>query len=88
VSGEKTCIKSTGIIGFGECSSIAAVDVKDGKILRIRSFPIPPNTHLKNSGYGRWKRGEKVFEPPLKSMPVPMGHAYKKRVYSRTAPYP
>ena len=78
----KTCIKSTGLIGMGECSSVAAVDVKDGKIIRIR--PLHYDWKYKPEEFRPWKieaRG-KTFEPRMKSMPVPFGYGYKKRVYS------
>lgn len=81
-AGEKTCIKSTGFIGFGESSSLAAVDVKDGKILRIRPFAY--DSKYTPEEFRPWKleaRGQ-IFKPPIKSMPVPLGTAYKKRVYS------
>ena len=75
---EKTCIKSTGLIGMGECSSVAAVDVKDGKIVRVR--PLHYDWKYKPEEFKPWKikaRG-KVFEPRLKSMPVPFGYGYEK----------
>ena len=80
--GEKTLIKSTGLVGHGECSSLAAVDVKGGKIVRIRSFPY--DWKYKPEEFKPWKieaRG-KVFEPPLKSRMIPFGLGYKKRIYS------
>ena len=79
---DKTCIKSTGLIGMGECSSLGAVDVKDGKIVRIRPFHY--DWKYKPEEFRPWKieaRG-KAFEPPLKSLPVPFGTGYKKRVQS------
>jgi hypothetical protein len=33
---EKTCIKGTGLSSFGDNSNVTAVDVKNGKIVRIR----------------------------------------------------
>ena len=81
-AGEKTIIKCTGLLGFGECSSVAAVDVKDGKMLRIRAFPY--DWKYKPEEFRPWKveaRG-KVFEPPMKSLVIPFALGYKKRIYS------
>ena len=82
-TGDKTCIKGTGLSSFGDNSNMAAVDVKDGKIVRIRPL------HFDKEGYGSdylkpWKievRG-KVLEPPMKSLISTLSMGYKKRVYS------
>ena len=81
-SGEKTCIKGTCLSSFGDNSNVACVDVKDGKIVRIR--PLHWDWRYKPSEFKPWKfeaRG-KTFVPPLKSPVPPHGIAYKKRVYS------
>jgi hypothetical protein len=48
---EKTHIKATGFSSFGENSNVAAVDVKNGKIVRIRPF------------HYDWKYDTKSFNP-------------------------
>ena len=81
-TGEKTCIKGTGFSNFGDNSSMAAIDVKDGKIIRTRPFHF--DWKYKPEEFRPWKmkaRG-KVFEPPMKSMLPPFGIGYKKRIYS------
>ena len=81
-SGEKTSIKGTGFSDFGDNSHVAAVDIKDGKIIRIR--PLHYDWKYKPEEWGPWKikaRG-KVFEPPMKTLLTPLGIGYKKRVYS------
>jgi molybdopterin guanine dinucleotide-containing S/N-oxide reductase-like protein len=81
-TGEKTYIKALGFSNFGDNSSMAAIDVKDGKITRIRPFHF--DWKYKPEEFRPWKmkaRG-KVFEPPMKSMLPPFGMAYKKRVHS------
>ncbi|MFC1869381.1 molybdopterin-dependent oxidoreductase [Thermodesulfobacteriota bacterium] len=58
------------------------VDVKDGKILRIK--PLHYDRKYKPEEFKPWKieaRG-KVYEPPLKTLPPPFALSYKKRVYS------
>ena len=65
-SKEKTVIKGTGFSAFGFNSNMAAVDVKDGKIMRIRPFHY--DWKYKPQEFNPWKleaRG-KTFEPPLK----------------------
>jgi trimethylamine-N-oxide reductase (cytochrome c) len=58
------------------------VDVKDGKLLRIR--PLYYDWKYSPQDYKPWRieaRG-KVFEPTSKSLLAPFGMAYKKRVFS------
>jgi trimethylamine-N-oxide reductase (cytochrome c) len=79
---EKTYIKSTGFSAQGIGSHLAAVDVKDGKIIRIRPFHY--DWKYKPGEIKPWKlkaRG-KVFELPLKSAIGPFGLGYKKSIYS------
>ena len=61
---------------------MACVDVKDGKLLRIR--PLHYDWKYSPEEYKPWKieaRG-KTFEPTSKSLLAPFGPVYKKRVYS------
>ncbi len=79
---EKTCIKGTGLCGFGDNSNVAAIDVKDGKIVRIR--PLHFDWRYKPEEFQPWKleaRG-KVFEAPMKTMLPPHAIGYKKRIHS------
>ena len=79
---EKTLIKNTGYSAMSIGSHVAAVDVKDGKIVRIRPFPY--DWKYKPEEFRPWKikaRG-KVFEVPLKSTIGPFGLGYKKSIYS------
>jgi anaerobic selenocysteine-containing dehydrogenase len=81
-TGEKTVIKGTGFSAHSVGSHISAVDVRAGKILRIR--PLHYDWKYKPEEFSPWKieaRG-KVFEPPMKSMITPFGIGYKKRIYS------
>ncbi len=79
---EKTLIKGTGFSAVGNGTHVAAVDVRDGKIVRIR--PLHYDWKYKPEDYKPWKieaRG-KVFEPTSKSLLAPFGLGYKKRIYS------
>ncbi|MFC1846382.1 hypothetical protein ACFLYM_03070, partial [Chloroflexota bacterium] len=73
ITGDKTCIKSTGLCDFGDSTNLAAIDVKDGKIIRIRPFHY--DWKYKPEEFKPWKfkaRG-KVFEPTIKSPIAPFG---------------
>jgi trimethylamine-N-oxide reductase (cytochrome c) len=80
---EVSVIRGTGFMGFAKDSTPARVDIRKGRIVRIRPL------HYDDEGYGPdhlkpWKievRG-KVLEPPMKSLVSTLGLGYKKRVYS------
>ena len=80
---EKTYLKAMGLIGeTGTGGSTVAVDVKDGRIVRLRPFHY--DWKYSPEEFGVWEihaRG-KVFRPCLKSLPSPHSLGYKKRVYS------
>lgn len=86
----KTVYKSLGLCGFGLGSNSAAVDVKDGKILRIR--PMHYDEKYDMEDMRPWKitaRNGAVLEPKTRTLPTPLQYAYKKRVYSKNrVPYP
>ncbi len=80
--GEKTCIKNLGFCSFGIGGNVSTVDVRDGKIIRIR--PLYYDWKYKPEQFRPWKikaRG-KTFEPSMKTLLPPLSLAYKKRVYS------
>ncbi len=79
---EKTCIKGMCLSSNGDNSNVAAVDVKDGKIIRIRPFHY--DWKYKPEEFNPWKieaRG-KSFMPPLKVYHPSPWLGYKKSVYS------
>jgi len=79
---DKTVIKALALGGLlgggGEC----AVDVKDGKIVRIRPFHYDWKYDRKD--FNPWKitRNGKDYKPLFKSVPSPFSLAYKKRTFS------
>ena len=83
-SGEKTLIRDISFCGVPENGSNASmVDVKDGRIVRIRpmhyDWKYDPEKDM-----NPWKfevRGS-TFEPSMKTLLPPYSIAYKKRVYS------
>ena len=79
---EKTFIKALGLGGVVGGGAPCAVDVKDGKIVRIR--PLHFDWKYDKKDFNPWKikaRG-KVLNAILKSQPSPFSLAYKKRAYS------
>jgi molybdopterin guanine dinucleotide-containing S/N-oxide reductase-like protein len=80
---EKTFIKGLSFIGAHAMEGKpVAVDVKDGKIVRLRPFHY--DWKYRPEEFQPWKieaRG-KSFGPTLKSLADPLALAYKKRVYS------
>lgn len=86
---DKTVYKTTGWCGFGSGSNPAAVDVKNGKIVRIR--PMHLDKEYSQDELNPWKieaHGHTLDCGTVSSL-SPMGIGYKKRVYSHNrVPYP
>ncbi|MFC1868670.1 molybdopterin-dependent oxidoreductase [Thermodesulfobacteriota bacterium] len=79
---EKTIVKGLGFCSFATDGNVSTVDVKDGKIVRIR--PLHYDWKYSPEEFRPWKieaRGKEI-EPRMKSLPPPLSLAYKKRVYS------
>ncbi len=79
-NGEKTYIKGLGFCSFGIGANVAQVDVKDGKVLRIRPLHFDEKYDPKTFNQWKIKARGKVFKPSLKSLLPPLSLAYKKRV--------
>lgn len=78
---EKSVVKGMSLSG-GQAGYPCIVDVKDGRIVRIR--PLHYDWRYDPEQFNPWKmeaRGQ-TFEPGMKTLPSPFGLAYKKRVYS------
>ena len=82
VKPDKTVIKALALGGLlgggGEC----AVDVKNGKVVRIRPFHYDWKYDCES--FRPWKitRNGKDYKPLFKSVPSPFSLAYKKRTFS------
>ena len=79
---EKSMVKGMSFGGVTEDANAAQVDVKDGKIVRIR--PLHFDWRYKPEEFKPWKieaRG-KTFEPTMRTLLPPFTLAYKNRVYS------
>ena len=81
-SSEKTVLKALGLSGGIFGASPCAVDVKDGKVVRIR--PLHWDEKYDPATFNAWKmeKNGKTLEPLFKSVPAPWSLAYKKRTYS------
>jgi molybdopterin guanine dinucleotide-containing S/N-oxide reductase-like protein len=79
---DKTVLRSLGLGGFFGGGAEGMVDVKDGKIVRIR--PMRYGWKYKKEDVRQWKMSKngKSLEPDWKSLPGPFSLSYKKRVYS------
>jgi hypothetical protein len=73
---EKTCIKSLGLAGLLGGGSPCAVDVKNGKITRVRPLHYDWKYSEKELHAWKFERNGKTFEPLLKSFPAPWSLVY------------
>ncbi len=83
IGADKQVIRGSGLIGPMDSGVPTLVDVKDGKITRIR--PLQYESKYDKKDFNVWKmeaRG-KTFEPPMRGIVGPIGQSYKKRVYSK-----
>ena len=80
--GDKTVLKGLGQCSFTRNGDPAAIDVKDGKILRIRPLHFEDKYTREEIKPWRIEKDGQVLEPNLKSHLAPYMLAYKKRVYS------
>jgi trimethylamine-N-oxide reductase (cytochrome c) len=79
---EKTVIKSLSFGGVSGGGAPCAVDIKDGKIVRIRPFHFDWKYDIDRFNPWKYEVRGKVFKPLTKSLSAPFALAYKKRVYS------
>jgi len=82
VEPDKTVIKALALGGLLGGGAPCAVDVKDGRIVRIRPLHYDWKYTRQEMNPWRFQRNGKTLEPNWKSLPSPFSLAYKKRVYS------
>src|SRR5512135_3646174 len=78
----KSYPKGIGFCSVGADANSSVIDVKDGKIIRIK--PLHFDWKYRPEEFNPWKieaRGQE-FEPTMKSLIPPYSLAYRKRVYS------
>ncbi|MEM4001620.1 MAG: molybdopterin-dependent oxidoreductase [Saccharolobus sp.] len=82
----KTYIRNLSLLGSPRLNaSTCAVDVKNGRILRIRPLHLDWKYDPKEFNWDLWKvkaANGKEFQPPLKTLPAYYAIAFKQRVYS------
>ncbi len=76
---EKTVVKGLSFLGVGIDANCVQVDVKNGKILRIRPFHFDWKYNVKP---WRMEARGKVFEASMKTLIPPFTLGYKNRVNS------
>jgi molybdopterin guanine dinucleotide-containing S/N-oxide reductase-like protein len=82
ISQEKNCVKDISFCGASNGSNATVVDVKNGKIVRVR--PLHYDWKYSREDFKPWKmevRGQ-TFEPSMKTLIPPITLSYKKRAYS------
>ncbi len=78
----KTVLRTIGLSGVTTGGAEGAVDVKDGKIVRIRPLHYDWKYNRKDLNPWKFQKNGKTLEPNWKSLPGPYSLAYKKRIYS------
>ena len=81
-SGEKSFIKDISFCGTANGSNTSVVDVKDGRIVRVR--PLHYDWKYQPEEFNPWvmtARGQ-AFRPSMKTLVPPLSLSYKKRAYS------
>ena len=79
---EKTVLRTIGLSGTINGGAEGAVDVRGGKIVRIRPLHYDWKFNKKDLNPWKFEKNGKTLEPNWKSLPGPFSLAYKKRVYS------
>jgi anaerobic selenocysteine-containing dehydrogenase len=79
---EKSIVKGLSLMGFGSDGNVSVIDVKNGKMVRIR--PLHYDWRYDKKEFNPWKMEVhgKVLEPFMKTLIPPFSLAYKKRIYS------
>jgi trimethylamine-N-oxide reductase (cytochrome c) len=79
---DKTVIKTMSLGGVLGGGTPCSIDVKDGKIARVRPLHYDSAYDPEDLKFWQYNVKGKVFKPFTKSLPAPFMMAYKKRTYS------
>jgi molybdopterin guanine dinucleotide-containing S/N-oxide reductase-like protein len=82
VAVDKTVLKSAGLGGVHGGGAPVFVDVKDGRIMRVRPFHYDWKYDMKSFNPWKFERNGVKLEPLAKTLIGPFSLAYKKRTYS------
>ncbi|MCR4394606.1 MAG: hypothetical protein NUV31_09585, partial [Dehalococcoidales bacterium] len=79
---DKTVLKSTALGGMHGGGAPVFVDVKDGKIVRVRPFHYDWKYDMAQFNPWKFERNGVTLKPLTKTLIAPFSLAYKKRTYS------
>jgi len=79
---DKTVIKALALAGLDRGGSPCAVDVKDGRVIRVRPLHYDWKYDFKDVNPWKFEKNGKTLAMGSKSLPAPFSLAYKKRTYS------
>jgi len=79
---EKSFIEGFGLCSVGAGGNPGVVDVRNGRIIRIRPLHYDAAYSVEELKPWRLEARGKVFKPAMKSLLPPFSLGYKKRVYS------
>ena len=86
---DKSVLKNLNFGGFGMNANTSRVDVKDGKVVRVRPLHYDESYTKEELNYYYMEKDGHVFEPGFKTFIPPFSIAYKTRAYSgNRVPYP
>jgi trimethylamine-N-oxide reductase (cytochrome c) len=79
---EKSFIKSLGLCSHGAGANPGVIDVKNGRVTRIRPLHYDDRYKAEELKFWSMKARGKVLKPVMKSLLSPFALVYKKRLYS------
>ncbi len=79
---DSTVIQNFSLGGFGSGCNVGCVDVKDGKIVRIRPLHFDEQYTPEDLNAWHFQVGDHTFDPGFQTLLPPHTLAYKKRAYS------
>lgn len=86
---DKSVYKSLGFCGVGDGANLATIDVKDGKVVRVRPTHLDEVWSKEQVNYWTLEARGSSFEPGMKTLLPPLALTYKNREYSKNrVPYP
>ena len=80
--GETSVNKTLCFMGIDNDCNAVMVDVKDGKVVRIRPFHYDSKTSVEEIKPWRMEARGQTFDVPVKALISPLTLTYKNRVYS------
>ena len=84
IAPDRRVIKGTSLTGVGDSGNPSSVEIKDGKVVRIRpfDFSVDFKEQVQKNKWCIEARGRKL-QPPERAPLSPFGLTYKTRVYSK-----